>query len=66
MVIGKKVHVLPWAVTLHSRAMAIEVVVFVYGSVESFVGTLSGLCPVHPLALHFVFGFVRVPSWYLE
>ena len=42
MVIGKEVHVLPGAVTLHYRAVAIEVVVFVCGSVGSFVGTLSG------------------------
>jgi len=69
MVMGKEVHVLPWAVTLHSRAMGpmgIEVVVFVYGSVGSLVGTLSGLCLVYQLALQFVFGSVRVLSWYLE
>jgi len=60
MVMGKEVHVLPGAVTLRFRAMAIEVVVLVYGSVGSLVGTLSGLCPVHQSALQFVFGSVRV------
>ena len=55
MVMGKEVHVLPGDVTLRSRAMAIEVVVFVYGSVGSLVGTLSRHCPVHQLALQFVF-----------
>ena len=63
---GKKVHVLPGGVTLRSRAMAIEVVVFVFGSVSSLVDTLGGHCPVHQLALEFVFGYVRIPSWYLE
>uniref|UniRef100_A0A7C8YMV3 Uncharacterized protein n=1 Tax=Opuntia streptacantha TaxID=393608 RepID=A0A7C8YMV3_OPUST len=66
MVIGKEVHVLPGAVTLRSKAMAIEVVVFVFGSVGSLVGILSGLCSIHQLALLFVFGSVRVPGWYLE
>ena len=65
-VMGKEVHVLPGAVTLHSRAMAIEMVVFVFGSVGSLVGTLSGHCPMHQLAPQFVFGFVRISGWYLE
>ena len=56
MVMGKEVHVLLGTVTLRSRVMATEVVVFVYGSVGSLVGTLSGFCPVHQLALQFVFG----------
>ena len=51
MVMGKEVHVLPGDVTLRSRAMTIEVFVFVYGSVGSLVGTLSGLCPGQQLAL---------------
>jgi len=51
MVMGKEVRVLLGAVTLHSRAIAIEMVVFVFGFVGSLVGTLSGLCPVHQLAL---------------
>ena len=62
MVMGKEVHVLPGAVTLRSKAMTIKVVVFVFGSVRSLVGTLSGHCPVHQLTLQFVFGFVRVPG----
>jgi len=60
VIMGKEVHVLPRAITLRSRAMAIELVVFVYGSVKSLVGTLNGLCPVHQLDLQFVFGSVRV------
>jgi len=46
--------------------MAIEVVVFVFGFVGSLVGTLSGHCPVHQLALQFVFGSIWVPQRYLE
>ena len=52
---GKEVHVLPETVTFCSRAMAIEVVVFVFGSVRSLVGTMSRPCRVHQLALQFVF-----------
>ena len=62
MIMQKEVHVLPGPVTLGSRALTKEVVVFVYGSVGSLVDTLSGLCPVHQLALQFVFGSVWV-SW---
>jgi len=62
---GKEVHVLTGAVTLLSRATAIEVVVFVFGSVGSLVGTLSRHYPVHQLALQFVFGSVWVLGWYL-
>uniref|UniRef100_A0A7C9A047 Uncharacterized protein n=1 Tax=Opuntia streptacantha TaxID=393608 RepID=A0A7C9A047_OPUST len=78
---GKEVHVLPGAVTLHSRALAKEAVVFVFellgrwvsqlalqfvfGAVESLVGTLSGLCPVHQLALQFV-ELCGSAGWYLE
>ena len=51
MVMGEEVHVLPGDVTLRYRAIAIEVVVFVYGSVGSLVGTLSGLYLVHQLGL---------------
>ena len=46
--------------------MAIEVVVFLFGSVRLLVGTLSGHCQIHQLAIQFVFGSVRVPSWYLK
>jgi len=53
---SKEVYVWPGAVTFHSRAMAIEMIVFVFGSVGLLVGTLSGYCPVHQLALQFVFG----------
>ena len=66
MVVGKEVHVLAGPVTLRSRAIVIEVVVFVIGSVRSLVGTLSGHCPVHQLALQFVFGSIWVPQRYLE
>jgi len=42
---GEEVHVLLKAITLHSRAMSIEIAVFVWiGG-----GTLSGHCPVHNL-----------------
>jgi len=44
MVMEKELHVLPGAVTLRSRAMAIEVVVFVFGSIGSLVSTLSRHC----------------------
>ena len=66
MVMEKEVHVLPEAITLRSRAVAIEVVVFVVGSVGSLVGTLHRHCPVHQLAPQFVFGSVWVSSWYLK
>jgi len=63
---GERSSCLAWAITLRSRAMAIEVVVFVFEFVGSLVGTLSGHCPVYQLALQFVLGFVRIPGWYLE
>ena len=50
---GKEVYVLPRAITLYSRVMVIEVVVFVFEFVGSLVGTLSGHCPVHQLAPQF-------------
>ena len=57
---GERSSCLTWGCHIRSRALAKEVVVFVYGFVESLVGTLSGLCLVHQLALRFVFGSVRV------
>jgi len=57
---GETSSCLTWDCHIRSRALAKEVVVFVYGSVGSLVGTLSGLCPVHQLALQFVFGSVWV------
>ena len=66
MVMGKEVDVQPKVVTLSYRAMAIEVVVFVFGSVGSLVGTLSGHYPVLQLAFQFVFRSMRVPGWYLD
>jgi len=65
MGMGKEVHVLLVTVTLRSKAMAIKVVVFVFWSVRSLVGTLSGHCLVHQLALQFVFGSVWVLEWAL-
>ena len=59
---GKEVHVLPGAVILRSRVMAIEVVVFMFGSVGLLVGTLSGHYSVHQLAPQFVFGSMWVPG----
>jgi len=60
MITGEEVHVLPGDVTLHSRALAIEVIVFVCGFVGLLVSALSGHCPVHQLALEFVFESVRI------
>jgi len=47
---------LAWDCHIRSRAIAIEVVVFVFRSVGLLVGTLSGRCLVYQLALQFVFG----------
>ena len=63
---GKEVIVLPGAVTSRSRHITIELVVFVFGSVGSLVGTLSGHCLGRQLALHFVFGSMWVLGQYLE
>ena len=41
---GERSSCLAWGCHIRSRAIAIEVVVFVYGSVGSLVGTLSGHC----------------------
>ena len=64
---GKEVHVFFRAITLCSRFMVIEIVVFAFGSVESLVGTLSRHCPIHQLTPQFVlFESMWVPGWYLE
>jgi len=59
---GERSSCLAWGRHIFSRAMTIEVVVFVFGSVGSLVDTLSRHCPVHQLALQFVFGSVWVPG----
>jgi len=51
---GQEVHVLLETVTLHSRAIVIEVVVFMFGSMWVVVGTLSGHCLIHQLTPQFV------------
>ena len=67
---GEKSSCLAWGCHIRSRALAKEAIVFVFellgrwvsqlalqfvfGAVESMVGTLSGLCPIHQLALQFV------------
>jgi len=66
MIMGKEVHIVPGAITLRSKVMAIEMVVFVFGSVGLLVGNLSGQCPAHQLTLQFVFGSVWIPGWCLE
>jgi len=66
MVMGKEVHVLPGAVTLRSGVMAIEMVVFVFGSVGSLVGTVSGHFLIHQLAIQFLFRSMRIPGRCLE
>ena len=49
MVMGKEVHVLPEAVTLHYRLMAVEVVVFVFGSVWIIGWSLEWALPGPPI-----------------
>jgi len=63
---GERSSCLTWGCYIRSRAIATEVVISVFGSVGSLVGTLSGHCLIHQLALQFVFGSMQVPGWYLE
>ena len=63
-VFGEKVHVLTEAITKRFRAMAIEVVLFVFGIMESLIGNLSGHCPVRLLTLQFVLCGSCMHPWY--
>ena len=48
-IFGKKIHVLTEAITERSRAMAIEVVVFVLGAVSIVGWYLEGALPGPPI-----------------